>query len=125
MDYQKIKYIENVQIPVSNLEQSIAWYETNLGWRLKGRGNERLAFMEINQHNFANLWQTDEETNVNFHIDGEPMPAFVMVTEHIDKLHEDLKKTGTAILQFSNEGFAKGLKFKDPNGNTMLVLEYQ
>ncbi|WP_158606625.1 VOC family protein [Paenibacillus ginsengarvi] len=125
MEYQRVKYIENVQIPVGNLEQSIAWYEANLGWRLKGRGDERLAFLELNQNSYVNLWQTDEETNINFHIDGEPMPAFVMVTEHIDRLHEDLKRTGTEIVKFTDEGFAKGLKFKDPSGNTLLVLEYK
>jgi len=125
MDYQRVKCIENVQIPVRSLEDSIQWYEENLGFKLKGRGNSRLAFLQLNENDHINLWQTDDDTTINFTKDGEQMPAFVMVSENIELLHEDLKSRNIDIVSFTDEGFAKIVKFFDPNGNVLLVLEYK
>ncbi|PYI53090.1 VOC family protein [Paenibacillus flagellatus] len=125
MEYKRVKYIENIQIPVRNLEQSVSWYEQHLGFRLKGYGNDSLAFLQLNETSHINLWQTDDDTTINFSRNGELMPAFVMVTEHMDRLHEDLRKGEATIVRYSDEGFAKGLTFLDPNGNVLLVLEYK
>lgn len=125
MEYQRVKHIENIQIPVRALDESIAWYEQNLGFRLKGYGNKSLAFLQLNETNHVNLWQTDEDTTINFFKDGQAMPAFVMVTEHIERLYEDLNRTNTTIVAYSDEGFARGLKILDPNGNLLLVLQYK
>lgn len=124
MNKLPIKFIENIQIPVKDLEDSISWYEETLGFKLKGRGNSSLAFLQLNDKDYINLWQTDDNTTINFSRNGELMPAFVMVSENIDMLHTELIKKDANIVSFSDEGFAKVLKFFDPNGNVLLVLQY-
>ncbi|TMV50326.1 VOC family protein [Paenibacillus mesophilus] len=125
MMIQKIKQIENIQIPVKDLEESVNWYQNVLGFKEVGRENKDLAFLALESGNHINLWRTGDHSTINFTRNGEEMAAFVMVTEDIEHLKKELEHNDVDILWYSNEGFATGMKFKDPTGNLMLVLEYK
>lgn len=122
----KIKQIENIQIPVKDLEESVNWYQNVLGFKEVGRGNKDLAFLALESGgNHINLWRTEDHSTINFTRNGEEMAAFIMVTEDIEHLKKELEQNNVEILWYNDEGFVKGMKFKDPTGNLMLVLEYK
>ena len=119
-----LKKLEHMQIPVKNLNDSISWYTTNLGFQLEGKSDEyHHAFLTLQEGPMLMLWETSEDTNANFIFNGRTMPVLLYNTTEIHVLHDHLKTIGVAITFYQNEGFGWVLKFIDPNGNMWGVIQ--
>lgn len=116
--------LEHMQIPVQDLNESINWYVSNLGFQLTGKSEEHHhAFLILEEGPMLMLWETKEDTNANFIFNGQTMPVLLYNTKQVHKLHDHLKSIGVEITFFQNEGFGWVLKFLDPNGNMWGVIQ--
>jgi predicted lactoylglutathione lyase len=116
--------LEHMQIPVKDLDESINWYVSNLGFQLTGKSQEHHhAFLTLEEGPMLMLWETKDETNANFKFNGQLMPVLLYNTKQIHKLHEHLKAIGAEITFYQDEGFGWVLKFIDLNGNMWGVIQ--
>ena len=116
--------LEHMQIPVKNLNASIDWYVRNLGFQLQGkREDQHQAFLTLQEGPMLMLWETHDVTNANFTFNGATMPVLLYSTNHIHQLREHLKAIDTEITFYQDEGFGWVLKFIDPNGNMLGVIQ--
>lgn len=124
MSRRYLTKLEHMQIPVRDMKASIEWYVNNLGFQLMGRNDEyRHAFLTLPEGPMLMLWETADDTNANFTVDGLSMPVLLYSTEQIHPLHEHLKSIGAEITFYQDEGFGWVLKFLDPNGNLWGVIQ--
>lgn len=125
MDNAFLTKLEHMQIPVKDLDESINWYVSNLGFQLTGKSNEHHhAFIILQEGPMLMLWETKENTNANFIYNGQSMPVLLYSTKQIHKLHEHLKSKDVEITFYQDEGFGWVLKFMDINGNMWGVIQY-
>jgi len=117
--------LEHVQIPVENLEASVQWYTTNLGFRLQSKSEKnRQAFLTLSEGPMLMLWETVDDTQANFTVKGQVMPVMLFNTTRVHELFQLLKTLGSEITSYQNEGFGWVLKFIDPNGNMWGAIQY-
>jgi hypothetical protein len=70
------------------------------------------------------LWETSDDSQANFTVNGEIMPVLLFNTTRIHELFQLLKSLGIEITFYQNEGFGWVLKFIDPNGNMLGAIQY-
>ncbi|RKP57945.1 VOC family protein [Cohnella endophytica] len=117
--------LEHMQIPVKDLDESIIWYVSNLGFQLTGKSKENHhAFLTLEEGPMLMLWETKEDTNANFIFNGQSMPVLLYNTKQIHKLHDHLKSIGVEVPFYQDEGFGWVLKFIDLNGNMWGAIQY-
>jgi len=118
--------LEHVQIPVGNLEASVQWYTTNLGFRLQSTSDmNRQAFLTLSEGPMLMLWETKDESQANFTVNGQIMPVLLFNTTRIHELYELLRSLGSEITFYQEEGFGWVLKFIDPDGNMWGAIQYK
>lgn len=127
------KYLESldhIQIPVLDLEQSIEWYTTHLGFYLQGRPNhDDMAFICLTPEKDARpvflLWRTNNSTNMNMYFikREEKMPVLCFKTNDAHALRDKLMQANIEIANFADEGWAYCLDFYDLNGNLINATE--
>lgn len=121
----RLKSLFHMQIPVKNLEDSVAWYKDILGFTLR-ENYDTCAFLELPSGPPLMLWQTTDDTTANFTVNGAAMPVLLYATDDIHTMAGLLEKNGAVIAHYKNEGFGWVLKFYDPNGNMWgIVQEHQ
>ncbi|GGG15247.1 VOC family protein [Paenibacillus abyssi] len=119
-----ITEISEVAVPVRNLNASIKWYTITLGFVSEGIPHDKFAFMKLETGAAFNLWVPDNFSPLGFRVNDEPMAVIIFKVGDIKQLHTKLQTKGAIIYQYSDEGFAKALKFEDLDGNVLLALEY-
>ncbi|MFC5406445.1 VOC family protein [Cohnella soli] len=116
--------LEHMQIPVKDLDESIDWYVSNLGFKLTGKSSENHhAFLTLGEGPMLMIWETKEDTNANFSFHGQTMPVLLYNTMQIHQLHDHLKSKDVEITLYQDEGFGWVLKFFDINGNMWGVIQ--
>ncbi|WP_342774734.1 sigma-70 family RNA polymerase sigma factor [Paenibacillus dokdonensis] len=118
----RLKSLFHMQIPVKDMEESIAWYNQNLGFALR-ENYGKCAFLELPTGPLLMLWQTADDTSANFTVDGATMPVLLYATDDVHAMHDSLAKSGAVITHYKNEDFGWVLKFVDPNGNMWGVVQ--
>lgn len=118
-----LERIDHNQVPVIDLDKSIEWYVSILGFKLVDKPNNDLAVLSLSSGSTLLLWKTSDKTQANFVKNGETMPVIFFETKDIKKLQEKLINHDVKIASFSDEGFAKFMRFYDINGNMFGVLE--
>ncbi|MFD2171640.1 sigma-70 family RNA polymerase sigma factor [Tumebacillus lipolyticus] len=118
----RIHSLFHMQIPVRQLDESIEWYKTHLGFGLKEHYG-KCAFLSLSTGPLLMLWQTADQTTANFTVDGNTMPVLLYATDDVHALHDHLKALGTQITHYQDDGFGWVLKFFDPNGNMWGVIQ--
>ncbi|EPY12112.1 VOC family protein [Paenibacillus alvei] len=116
--------LEHMQIPVKDLDESIEWYVSHLGFKLSGKSKEHHhAFLTLEEGPMLMLWETSEITSANFMFNGQEMPVLLYNTKRIHQFHDHLKEIGVEITFYKDEGFGWVLKFVDLNGNMWGVIQ--
>ncbi|OPA73844.1 lactoylglutathione lyase [Paenibacillus selenitireducens] len=118
-----LEKLEHMQIPVRDLDESIAWYVQHLGFTSHEQSGQDHAFLTLPEGPMLMLWETQEDTHANFTYQGQTMPVLLYATSQIQALHDHLKNHNVEITFFQNEGFGWVLKFIDLNGNMWGVIE--
>lgn len=118
-----LERIDHNQVPVMDLDKSIDWYVNILGFKLVDRPNDDLAVLSLASGSTLLLWKSSDETRANFVKNGETTPVIFFETKDIEKLHELLLDHDVQVASFTDEGFAKFMRFYDINGNMFGVTE--
>lgn len=118
-----LKRIDHNQVPVMDVDQSIEWYVRILGFKLVDRPNDDLAVLSLASGSTLLLWKSSDETRAHFVKNGETTPVIFFETQDINKLQEQLIHHDVQIASFTDEGFAKFMRFYDINGNMFGVTE--
>ncbi|MDF2716266.1 MAG: hypothetical protein K0R28_3191 [Paenibacillus sp.] len=126
MDGQLIDDLDHVQIPVTDLEQSIEWYKRNLGFELHGRPeHDEMAFIWLGKAPLFLLWKTEDVSKAHFRKGRQQMPIFCFRTRDIELLKRHLLHQGVEIISFTDEGFGFCMDFYDNSGNLLNATQYK
>ncbi|RNB83389.1 VOC family protein [Brevibacillus fluminis] len=112
----------HIQIPVKDLDQSVRWYQANLGFALKDHYGTS-AFLALPAGPLLMLWETEDDTSATFSVNGQEMPVLLFATDDIQSIYEQLNKSKAEITHFQQEGFGWVLKFFDPSRNLWGVIQ--
>ena len=115
--------VYHVQIPVTDLTAAIKWYVDHLGFAETWPATDRHAFLGLPHGPFLMMWRTEDPERANFTIDGETFPVVLFGTRRIHDLRKNLMDAGVPITQFQDEGTHWILKFLDPDGNMLGVIQ--
>ena len=118
-----LERIDHNQVPVMDLDQSIDWYVRILGFTLVDKPNDDLAVLSLSSGSTLLLWKSTDKTRANFVKNGEITPVIFFETKDIKKLQDNLIEHDVKIASITDEGFAKFMRFYDPNGNLFGVIE--
>ncbi|BBH20280.1 hypothetical protein Back11_16250 [Paenibacillus baekrokdamisoli] len=112
---QFVDRIDAVFLPVKNLQESLAWYQTIFGFGLRW-SNERMAGLAI-------------APNCGFHLvqisDFKPIityTPFNFVVKDLEEVRARLKKNGVMVSELRN-GEPKRFDLTDINGNMISVIQ--
>ncbi|GAV12934.1 VOC family protein [Paenibacillus sp. chi10] len=119
-----IREIGSIFIPVKNLEESIHWYESILGFQLTvnwGLG----ATLKLNHTpTVLGLIQVDEKQPVTFkNKDALITPYYNFLTEDVHSAHEYLKNNGVNVFDIRDNGDFYLMDFEDPDGNLLSLID--
>ncbi|XEC97456.1 VOC family protein [Paenibacillus tarimensis] len=127
---QDIIGVSDIYVPVSDVYESVKWYEKNLGCKLRkgdklepGMGMAIMVFTPEVTWRVPVLFlhQSDEEggrLGFNWTLDGGKRHAVAcLVTPRIQELFERFKKNGVNIIGEIRQTCGPNLLFSDPDGN--------
>jgi len=124
MNERLIEGVDHVQLPVPDIDKAIQWYTEVLGLELISRHPNRLAWLKFGHGPILMLHYTSKEARVTWNADDDfPMPAFMFISQQLDKLRVRLKEAGATIRMDQDEGFGWVIKFVDPFGNELGVYQ--
>lgn len=113
-----VERIDAVFLPVSNLEESLKWYQDLFGFGLRWK-NERMAGLTIASNCGFHLVEVEEHTpNRNY-------VPFNFATRDIQLLHQTLKDQGVKVTSVDNDIDFKEMRlfdFWDLDGNILNVI---
>jgi predicted enzyme related to lactoylglutathione lyase len=115
-----IKGYSVVFVPSRNIDESIQWYQKNLGlvwdqWIMKVPSGAPLFFVESNDN-----WTFSDNK-------GNESAALSFLVEDANKLHSQLKENKVEVEQTTRqiEGIGIQFWFVDPSGNRLLATQQQ
>lgn len=115
--------LDHIQLPVSDLAASIAWYERLLGFRvLTDYGTSAMLRAEGGPD--LMLWEAPEHAPMKLTVSGEDRPVLFLRTTAIHPLAERFAAEGVDVVSFDDGGFALFLKFFDPDGNFLGLIQH-
>ncbi len=118
-----IEEIHFNDIPVSNLEESLEWYQNHLGFVL-GFKNNVMGVLKLPNGPVLVLNKSDASLRANWFNEGVAKPIIGFTTNEIEKLHEGLRIAGVCVTDIRDEGMGWFFEFEDPDGNMFSVLKY-
>lgn len=115
--------LDHIQLPVSDLAASIAWYERLLGFRvLTDYGTSAMLRAESGPD--LMLWEAPGHAPMTLTVAGEERPLFFLRTTAIHALAERFAADGVEVLSFDDGGVALFLKFFDPDGTLLGLIQH-
>ena len=124
----------HLAIPVSNLEESVAYYRDTLGLR-EGRSSNKWADFDFFGHQLVCHVSNITNEQITNPVDGEevPVPHFVVVLS-IEKCEEVLLQINDknidfiikTTIRFKGEiGEQRTMFFRDPSGNAIEIKAFK
>lgn len=112
MSHDYLKRLAIIEVPVSNLQNSIDWYTTILGMKVTWRG-ETEATVELNTPGSPQVFlvQTDEGNPLSF-----KNSVIDFYTNDLKGFHKFLTDRKVQVTR-DEVGDRGGFGFKDPDGN--------
>jgi catechol 2,3-dioxygenase-like lactoylglutathione lyase family enzyme len=118
-----IEEIHFNDIPVSDLQISLEWYQKHLGFDL-GFKNNSMGVLKLPNGPILVLNQSDSSGRAVWSNDGVTRPIIGFTTNEIEKLHGELRDAGIITTDIRDEGMGWFFEFEDPDGNMFSVLKY-
>jgi catechol 2,3-dioxygenase-like lactoylglutathione lyase family enzyme len=110
-------------IPVSDLQRSLDWYQKHLGFE-PGFKNETMVVMKLPSGPLLILNQSDSSTRAVWSNEGMTRPIIGFTTNEIEQLQRNLRESGITVTDIRDEGMGWFFEFLDPDGNMFSVLKY-
>ncbi|GIO70039.1 VOC family protein [Paenibacillus sp. JTLBN-2024] len=93
-----LKTLEHMQIPVKHVSEADQWYVSHLGFQVLSVSEEhRHAFLTLQEGPMLMLWETMDDSDANFSVNGQTMPVLLYNTDQIHLLHDHLHELGVEI----------------------------
>lgn len=123
-----IKGLAHLAFHVSDLEKSITFYETVLGFKKKFTldnedGSPWLVYLQVNEYQFIELFPADR--NIEQHNDSSYMHLCLEV-DNIHELVKEIKSKGVNIDEPVIMGLDNNYQawIHDPDGNPIELMQY-
>ena len=119
--------VDHVQIPVSDLRTSMAWYCAVFGLHRDEEPSGDQGFLKLPGGPLLVLWQTRDEKRSHFDYAGAPKPSIFFATSSMRAVHDALETARVTITErpasLDPDGQMKFLFFFDPDGNHRGVID--
>lgn len=117
----KLQGIVVVYIPAYNLEESAAWYENYVGYRVTHRGDiftlERQGYLKVILVQIGSVSHP-----VQFNRGGDSNAVLMIGAPDIEEYHTFLKQKGVEVTDITDRGVCgRSFQMKDPAGNRIVV----
>ncbi|MET3849426.1 MULTISPECIES: VOC family protein [unclassified Paenibacillus] len=110
-------------IPVSNLEYSLEWYQSFLGFDVQYK-NDDIGILRLERGPGLILTRSDNRSsNGKINMEGKAVPMIGLETHQIDKLYRFLRAKGVPVTPIRNENIGRFFGFIDPDGHMYSVLK--
>lgn len=121
-DKSLVQGIDTVIIRVSDLEQSMAWYQDRLGFTtIWNDQHMKLVVLDTRGAVSITLWQTDHK--IDCHKDTASFPIFK--TTDVNSLYEHMKGHGVVVEPIIRDEYVAYFVFYDPDGNMLEACQTQ
>ncbi|MCT1478966.1 VOC family protein [Microbacterium sp. p3-SID336] len=114
--------LDHIQLPVGDLAASVRWYERTLGFRLLTDYGTSAMLRGENGPDLM-LWEAPGHEPVRLQVAGEAKPILFLKTSRIQEVAERFASEGVEVVSFDDGGFALFLKFLDPDGNFLGLIQ--
>ncbi|GGD00480.1 hypothetical protein GCM10007216_34040 [Thalassobacillus devorans] len=118
--------ISSIFIPVSNLEESMRWYQENLGaifvdsWDFGDRG---AGFIFEEGDAQMGLVEVENPQPTEFEVvKGKKNSYYNFLAEDIQQAHQTLYQKGVVVSKIEDFGGMTAFEFLDPDGNPFSVV---
>ena len=119
-----IREIGSIFIPVKNLEESIKWYESILGFKVTVNWRLGATLKLHNNSTVLGLIQVNEKQPVTFkNKDTLTTPYYNFVTEDVHSAYDYLKDIGVRVFDIQDNGDFYLMDFEDPDGNLLSMID--
>jgi len=114
-----VNEIHYFRIPVTNLEESIRWYTTCLGLKVRRRKDDELAVMELPEGPLLILVKADEGSRGYFIKDGNDEFSIGFTCPDIHNFHAYLVKEQVRVEAMQEDEGHYYFYFYDSSGNKL------
>ncbi|KGR82201.1 VOC family protein [Lysinibacillus odysseyi] len=115
--------IGSIFIPVTDIQKSTVWYESNLGVKKIDSWEEGAGFYFPSGSAQLALVQVDTPQPTEFVIKGKRRNVYYnFVVQDIEAVHRQLNANGVVTTEIEEFGDMKGFDFYDPDGNPFSVV---
>ncbi|MEF3302253.1 VOC family protein [Paenibacillus sp. GYB003] len=112
-----------LHIPVTNMDESLAWYERNLGAQITGKPHPDLGFLEFPHGPNVLLIGMNRPDRTAFYRGKELNQIGRFRSTRIEELRGKLSEAGADVTPLVREGHGDSFRFFDPNGNLFMAHE--
>lgn len=116
-----INEIHYFRIPVKDLEESVRWYTTCLGLKLRRKKEDELAVIEFGEGPLLILVKADEDSRGHFIKEGNLEFSVGFTSAEIHKFYEYLIEQEVRVDEMKEEEGHYYFHFYDPSGNKLQV----
>jgi catechol 2,3-dioxygenase-like lactoylglutathione lyase family enzyme len=102
--------VNHVALEVGDLDEALAFYGRILSFELRGRVGDSMAFIDLGDQFLALSAGRSQPADNERH--------FGLVVDDLDAMRRSLEEAGAEIVP------TRGLRFRDPWGNNVEVVEY-
>ncbi|SLJ90327.1 MULTISPECIES: VOC family protein [unclassified Paenibacillus] len=111
-------------IPVTNVEQSAAWFVNHFGFNIRQPREGYISLFRDNRP-ILDLIESDHESRAVFQVKQKKRWVITFFTDDIVKLHTELTASQVRVGKVSDEGkYGKFFTFEDLDGNLFDVWEH-
>ncbi|UYO02325.1 VOC family protein [Paenibacillus sp. PSB04] len=109
-------------IPVSDLEYSLEWYQSVLGFDVQYK-NDDIGILRLERGPGLILTRSDNRSSHGkISTEGKAVPMIGLETHQIDRLYRFLCEKGVPVTPIRNEDIGRFFGFIDPDGHRYSVL---
>lgn len=111
-------------IPVSNLEKSLEWYHSLLGFDVQYK-NDEIGILRLERGPALILTGPNfRSSNGELSMEGKAVPIIGIETHQIDELYRYLRSKSVTVTAIREDSFGRFFGFIDPDGHMYSVLKY-
>ncbi|GIO69698.1 VOC family protein [Paenibacillus cookii] len=110
-------------IAVANLEYSLAWYHSFLGFEVRSK-NDQIGVLSLGRGPDLILTAPDFRSSMGkLSMDERAVPIIGFETHQIDEFYRFLRSKGVPVTPLRDEYIGRYFGFIDPDGNMYSVLK--
>jgi catechol 2,3-dioxygenase-like lactoylglutathione lyase family enzyme len=109
-------------IPVTNLEYSLEWYQSFLGFDVHYK-NDEIGILRLERGPGLILTRSDiRSSKGKLSMEGKAAPIIGFETHQMDKLYRFLREKGVPVTAIRDDSIGRFFGFIDPDGHMYSVL---